>query len=291
MPRQKSMILLGVAALCASLTGGASFRGAAALEHTRAAVAFGPRPPGSAALAKLRGYIIGKLKPLGAEVAEDRFTARTPLGTIAMANVIARFPGSSGRAVAVTGHYDTKIMPGIRFVGANDGGASTGFLLELARLAAGAVRRDDVYLVWFDGEESIGPWSATDSLYGSRHLAERWEREGVLRRLRALINVDMIGDCDLGILKEQTSSRELTALVWKTAADLGYGRHFLESGGPVEDDHMPFLNKGVAAINLIDFDFPSWHTESDTLDKVSPSSLEIVGRVVVETLRRLGSIR
>lgn len=287
MPRRQILILLAAAGLLPGPLTAAEFSGQAAFEHTRQAVAFGPRPPGSPALARLRAYIVSKVKALGAGITEDAFTAQTPIGPIRMVNVIARFPGTSGKAVAVTGHYDTKLLPGIRFVGANDGGSSTGFLLELARVVAGKTRRDDVYLVWFDGEEAIGEWSATDGVHGSRHLAARWEREGVLRRLKALINVDMIGDRDLGILREQQSSPHLLSLVWKVAAGLGYSRYFLDTWGAVEDDHMPFVKKGVPALNLIDFDFPWWHTDGDTLDKVSPLSLEIVGRVVVETLHRL----
>ncbi len=119
-----------------------------------------------------------------------------------MKNIIARFPGKSGRAVAFTGHYDTKLFRGFRFVGANDGGASTGFLLEMARALAGKPRKNDVYLVWFDGEEAFGEWSSTDGIYGSRHLAGKWAADGTARRLKALINVDMIGDKDLEIPQE-----------------------------------------------------------------------------------------
>ena len=278
-------ILLTFLAALAAL--GADFSGASALEYTRRVVAFGPRPPGSPAIGKLQAYILAEARARGAAVEEDGFTAQTPIGSIAMKNLIARFRGTSGRAVVITGHYDTKRMPEIRFVGANDGGASTGFLLEMARALAGRKLTDSVWLVWFDGEEAFGEWSATDGIYGSRHLAARWARDGTLKRVKALINVDMIGDRDLGILEEWNSAPALRKLVWQAAADLGFQRHFLNRPAAIEDDHIPFLRQGVQALDLIDFDYPPWHTAGDTMDKLSLSSFNVVGQVVMETLRRL----
>ncbi len=210
-----------------------------------------------------------------------------------MRTIIARFPGSSGRAIVITGHFDTKPMPGRVFVGANDGGASTGFLLELARVVNSMPHSDDIYLVWFDGEEAFGEWSDTNGIYGSRHLAEKWSQAGLLSHIKAMINIDMIGDKDLGILEDTNSSRSLLRLVWQTAADLGYGKYFLDAATPMEDDHMPFVRQGVNALDLIDFDYgPNnayWHDEKDTIDKVSAHSLEVVGNVVVAVLRKLQS--
>lgn len=267
------------------------FSGEAALRHARRAAAFGPRPPGSNALDQLRAYILGELGKLRCEVIRDEFTASTPLGPIRMVNLVARFPGRTGRAVAVSGHYDTKWMPDIRFVGANDGGASTGFLLELARVVSERKFGNEILVVFFDGEESFGPWSETDGLYGSRHLAARWAGDSTLARLKALINVDMIGDRDLSILREMHSTAWLRDLVWSVAAQLGLSRHFLEHAAWVEDDHVPFLRLGASAVNLIDFDYGPqnsyWHTEEDTPDKLDAASFSVVGRVVLEVLRRL----
>jgi Zn-dependent M28 family amino/carboxypeptidase len=275
----------------ASLALASDFSGTSALQFTARAVAFGPRPPGSAAIQKLQAYLTSQLATCGCQVSEDSFTARTPNGAVAMKNIIARFPGKSGRAIAFTGHYDTKIFPSFRFVGANDGGSSTGFLLEMARVLAGKPRKDDVYLVWFDGEEAAREWTGTDSLYGSRHLAAKWNADGTAKRLKALINVDMIGDRNLEILKEGNSSADLTRIVWKVAADIGYGSHFPNRSIMIEDDHAPFLSIGVPALDLIDFSYGPeqtwWHTEKDTLDKLSSESFQIVGDVLLETLRRL----
>jgi glutaminyl-peptide cyclotransferase len=182
-------------------------------------------------------------------------------------------------------------MPGMLFVGANDGGSSTGLLLELARSLAAGRRKDDLYLVWFDGEEAIAQWSSTDGLHGSRHLAERWQKDGTLARIKALINVDMIGDRDLGIVRESGSAASLQRQVWMIAQSVGYGKYFLDLPTWIEDDHAPFVRLGVNAIDLIDFDYgPNhswWHTDQDTLDKLSPTSFEVVGRVVTETIRQL----
>jgi len=269
-----------------------SFDGEAALEWTRKAVAFGPRPAGSAAQARLRHWLVSELRRLKCQVEEDSFTARTPRGPVSMTNIIARFPGASGRVVVVSGHYETYDRPGLRFVGANDGGSSTGFLLELARTLARDTLRDSVWLVWFDGEESLVNWTGEDHTYGSRRQARRWQAEGKLPSLLALINVDMIGDADLSLVYEQYSTPWLRDLVWSVAGRLGYAAHFSKSWSTaVEDDHVPFLEAGVAAVNLIDYDYgPAnsyWHTERDTPDKLSAGSFQIIGRVVRETLRAL----
>jgi glutaminyl-peptide cyclotransferase len=282
----KALLILAACAASA-----ADFSGTSALEFTRKAVAFGPRPPGSVANQKLQAYIESQLKTLRCQISFDAFTAETPAGRVAMRNIIATFPGNSGHAVVVTGHFDSKPMPGRVFVGANDAGSSTGFLLELARVLNSTPHADDICLVWFDGEEAYGEWSDTNGIYGSRHLAEKWSRDGTLGRIKALINVDMIGDKDLGILQEGNSSPALLKLVWRTAHDLGYGKYFLDSGFATEDDHMPFLRKGVNALDLIDFDYgPNneyWHTEKDTMDKISAHSLDVVGNVLLAVLRKL----
>ena len=267
------------------------FSGAEALAFTKRVAAFGPRPSGSPEIQKLQAYILGELKALGVHAIQDDFTGATPLGRIPMKNIIARLPGTSGKGVVITGHYDTKSMPGTYFVGANDGGSSAGFLLEMAKALERDARKDDVYLVWFDGEEAIAQWSDYDSLYGSRHLAEKWAADGTLARIRALINVDMIGDRDLGILEDMNSSGQLRDLVWRTADRLGYGKHFLRNNSAIEDDHIPFLRRGVNALDLIDLNYGPgnsyWHTDKDTIDKISADSLQVVGRVLLETLKEL----
>ena len=272
------------------------FSGVAAFEYTRKAVAFGPRPGGSPALAKTRVWIRQELASRGCELISDPFTAQSPDGPVPMENILCKFPGKSGvsnpgasnQAIALTGHYDTKKMAG--FVGANDGGSSTGFLLELAAVLQGAPRVDDVYLVFFDGEEAFHEWTDTDSLYGSRHLAKKWTADGTNAKLKALINIDMIGQKNLHVAYELNSAATLRNQVWNTAQALGYSAAFSRQGGAaITDDHMPFLNEGVKALDLIDFDSQStfWHTPQDTMDKLSPESFEIVGRLIMRVIADL----
>jgi Zn-dependent M28 family amino/carboxypeptidase len=278
---QISLILAAVSCFAAD------FSGASAFKYTQAAVAFGPRPSGSAANRQLQAYIRAQLRLLKCEVTEDPFTGKTPKGDVAMTNIIAKFPGKSGHAIALTGHFDTKLFPGRKFVGANDGGSSTGLLLELARVLSGAPRVDDVYVVFFDGEEAVGEWSDTDSVYGSRHLAYKWKADGTLAKLKALINVDMIGDKSLDILLDENSTQSLRKLVWNVASELGYKPYFLDTPEKMEDDHMPFLKLGVPSLDLIDFDYDPWHKDSDMMDKLSPKSFDIVGTVVLESVHRI----
>jgi glutaminyl-peptide cyclotransferase len=285
-----SLILGLVFAATASAAG---VSGTSALEFTRRAVAFGPRPPGSAANRALQNYILTELLKDGCDIIEDAFKAKTPQGMIAMKNIIARFPGKASglggarHAIAITGHFDTKFFPGRKFVGASDGGSSTGLLLELARLLAHQPRTDDVYLAFLDGEEAFGEWSDSDSLYGSRHLAERWGRDGTLLRLKGLINVDMIGDKNLNIPQETNGNKALNKLIWQTASDLGYRAFFTSQQIAEEDDHIPFVRAGAPAVDLIDIDYPPWHTDNDTMDKLSAQSMETVGTVVYEVIQRL----
>jgi Zn-dependent M28 family amino/carboxypeptidase len=199
-----------------------------------------------------------------------------------MANVIGVIPGRRADVILIGGHYDTKLFADRRFVGANDGGSSAGLLLELARQLVRHPRDFTYWIAFFDGEEARESWTATDSLYGSRRLAADLARAGKLPR--AVIVADMIGDRDLAIRREASSTQALADLIWAAAARLGHQRHFLATAMPVEDDHAPFLRAGVPAALLIDFDFPPWHTADDTLDKVSPQSLQIVGDVLLEAL-------
>ena len=275
----------------------ARFQGLAALADTKRAVAFGERPSGSEAIAHLRDWILSELKPLGGELALDSFTGATPTGPVPMTNIILKFPGASGKAVVVSGHYDTKRIPMVHFLGANDGGSSTGFLLEFARVAAKMKHADDLYIVFFDGEEAVVTWTDRDSLYGSRHLASKWAADGALSRTRGLINIDMIGDKELDIGNDTNSSQALRDQVSKIAAKLGDERYFRQDRGGVDDDHVPFVSAGVNAIDLLDLDYGPrtaeesngsyWHTAADTMDKLSAHSFQVVGDVVVELVKEL----
>jgi len=262
---------------------------ARAMQYVREVVAFGPRPIGSTPHKKLEAYLTAHLK--GTTIEHDEFVASTPEGSFPIHNIIAKFPGTRPGAVVIATHYDT-LMRVKNFVGANDGGSGTGLLLELANQLRGAKPDGhSVWLVWLDGEESVRQWSETDSLYGSRHLAEKWQKDGTISQVKAFLLADMIGDADLNIDRDQNSTAWLEDMVYQAAIRLGYQSHFFVRSLAIEDDHIPFAKAGVPVADLIDFDYGYnnvfWHTTQDTLDKLSPKSLEITGDVLLETVHLL----
>jgi Zn-dependent M28 family amino/carboxypeptidase len=261
------------------------FDGQRALEHTRNVVALGPRPAGSPALARTRDYIRKELAALGLTVAEQAFEATTPAGKVRMVNVRATIGGpETARRLIIAGHYDTKLYKDVRFVGANDGGSSTGFLIELARVLKHSPPSMPVELLFLDGEEAVRlEWVDPDNRYGSRHYVERANKDGTIQQIAALVLVDMIGDRELGMKRESQSTPWLTSIIWDTAARLGR-REFLDDETPIEDDHIPFLEAGVPAVDLIDLDYPPWHTPQDTMDKLSAKSFQAVGDVLLAAL-------
>ena len=265
------------------------FNGERAFEDLRHLVDFGPRPPSSPAHARARDYISRQLRAAGVELWGDSFVAVTPVGPISMTNVIGVLPGESPRVVMLAGHYDTARLEGVHFVGANDGGSSAAFLLEMARVLGNRRHRFTYWVVFFDGEEALKQWSAEDSLYGSRHLADWLAAEGTLSRVKAMILVDMVADRHLNVLHELNSTPWLEDLVFKSARELGFASSFRGGTFPVEDDHLPFLRKGIPAADIIDLTpFRSYHhSAQDTIDKCSPQSLAVIGRVVLATLAGL----
>ncbi|MFQ5790121.1 MAG: M28 family peptidase [Acidobacteriota bacterium] len=278
---------------CVAAAPSDSFDGEKALAHVRRLVELGPRPVGSEAHQKMQQYLLESLSATGLATSREDFTGETPGGPIPMSNLMAVHRGDPERLIIIAGHYDTKRFDRFIFVGANDGGSSAGVILELARVVSSQDPRPSstVWFVLLDGEEAMGRWSASDSLYGSRHLASRLGREGKLGKVRAFLLVDLVGDRDLGILREGYSTRWLQDMVWSEAARLGYGRHFLSRGYPVEDDHIPFVRQGVPAVDLIDFEYGPqnrfWHSPEDTLDKLSAQSLKVIGDTLLAVLARL----
>jgi glutaminyl-peptide cyclotransferase len=263
---------------------GASFDATRAWDHLRAQVAIGPRVSGTPANAKTREYIISTLAAMGIKATEQPFEGRTPLGTVKMANIIATLPGERPERIILASHFDTKLFKEFQFVGASDAGSSTAALLELARVLKDKPRPFTLELLFLDGEEAVVEWTATDSTYGSRHYVQNAKSTGTLGGIKALILLDMIGDKDLNIRREQNSTRWLTDIIWAAARRAGHQRHFLADITPIEDDHLPFLAAGVPAVDIIDLDYPAWHTAADTLDNVSAQSMKIVGDVVLAAL-------
>jgi Zn-dependent M28 family amino/carboxypeptidase len=268
--------------------------GTRAMQYVREIVAYGPRPIGSAKHKKVEAYILSHLK--GDSVEADTFIADTPEGKLPVRNIIAKFPGKRDGIIVIAGHYDTNYpLKDTGYVGANDGGSSAGLLLELANQLRGKkLDGYSVWLLWTDGEEAVRQWTATDSLYGTRHLAEKWQNDGTLKRIKAFLLTDMIGDADLNIDRDINSTPWLEDLVLQAATRLGYQSHFFARTNGYEDDHLPFKRLGVPCADLIDFEYGYdnvfWHTPQDTVDKLSPKSLEIVGSVLLETVRLLDAM-
>ncbi|MEP6938046.1 MAG: M28 family metallopeptidase [Chthoniobacterales bacterium] len=263
------------------------------MSHVERLVDFGPRVPGSPALEQARGYIIRQLESFGWKSTRQEFTDRTPRGDVVFVNIVAEFPGKpTGRAsnssFLLCSHYDTKTFDTIRFVGANDGGSGTGTLLEMARILAAQpdlARR--LQLVFFDGEEAYESFSETDGLYGSRHFAKQLSERNGAGKFRGGILFDMIGDRSLTVTLPPDSPAALTKGVFAAADALGARAHFSYSPGAITDDHTPLNAAGIPTIDLIDFDYPPWHTAEDTIDKLSAASLQTVGAVTAYYLSQI----
>jgi hypothetical protein len=249
-----------------------SFDGARAYRLLRLQLRFGPRPAGSPASRRLAGELRARL-PRG------RYQA-VPGG---LRNVVGHVSGRGRGRWVVGAHYDTKDLPG--FVGANDGASGTAVVMELARALRRRPPARDVTFVLFDGEES--PRGVPDGrflqegLRGSKVAARR------LRSADAMVLLDFVGDRDLSIPREGNSDPELWSRLRAAARGVGVGCVFpAETQPAIADDHIPFIEAGVPAIDLIDFDFPCWHESCDDLSAVSQRSLDAVGEAVLEMLRR-----
>jgi len=266
-----------------------------AMQYVKDIVRFGPRPLGSKNHKKVEEYITSRLN--GDQVEDDSFTADTPVGKFPVHNIVAKFPGTKDGIIVIASHYDTNYpLRDTSYVGANDGASSSALLLELANQLHGKPRDGySVWLVWDDAEEAMKPDTEvdfmSDSLYGVRHLADKWQSDGTLTKIKAFLLADMIGDADLNIDRDSNSTPWLEDVVYEAATRLGYQSHFFARTLAMEDDHLPFVRKGVPCVDLIDFLYGYnnvfWHTPQDTVDKLSPKSLQIVGGVILETIRIL----
>ena len=283
--------LLGSLSAAAAAAGPPAFDGARALNDTRQFVAIGPRWIGSPGHAKAEAFLKDQFRR--DQLEEDTFTSTTPAGPMTMHNFIVRFPGKKDGVIVLATHYETNYpLRNIHFVGANDGGATTGLLIELANSLRGRTLDGySVWLVFFDGEEAVKEWTASDSLYGSKHLAAKWQADGTLKRIKAFLLADMIGDKDLDIDRDQNSTPWLEDTVRQAASHYGYQSYFFARNNAIEDDHLPFMQRGVPCADIIDIDYgyqnSFHHTAEDTMDKLSAKSLTIVGSTFLETLQLL----
>ena len=279
------------ASCCAAASEGSNteFSGTRAFDHVERLVALGPRPSGSDAMKLAQRYIVADLQSNRLKVREDDFVASTPRGPIPMKNIVAVCQGSEPGILLIGTHYETKIFDEFEFVGANDGTSGVGVLLELANLLGSSRQGLSVWLVFFDGEECVEKWSPTDSLYGSREMARRLVETGEISSIRTMVLLDMIGDRYLTVQRDVGAPAWLVAAIRGAAESIGKGHHFFQTALNPQDDHVPFREAGVPAIDLIDFLYGAdptehrntWHAPGDTLDKISAASLETVGRVTM----------
>lgn len=269
--------------------------GKRAMQYAKEIVKFGPRPLGSASHKKVEDYIDAHLK--GDQVEDDVFTAETNVGKFSVHNIVAKFPGTKDGIIIFASHYDTNYpLRNTSYVGANDGASTSALLLEIANQLRGKTRDGySIWLVWDDAEEAMKPDTEveflSDSLYGITHLAEKWQADGTLKKVKAFLLADMIGDADLNVDRDSNSTPWLQDVVYEAATRMGEQSHFYARSLPMDDDHLPFVKRGVPSVDLIDFLYGYnnvfWHTPQDTMDKLSPKSLEIVGGTMLETARIL----
>ncbi len=269
------------------------FDAARAFRDLRAQVEIGPRPSGSPGAVRTRQLIRERVEAAGWIIEEQPFAVTRSDGQIvSMTNLVATRPGASDELLLLGAHYDTKDIPGVRFVGANDGASGVSVLLELARALGPEPGPLTLRLVFFDGEEAFGASiTQEDGLYGSREYAQRMAQRGELARVRALVLFDMVADRDLNLAIDSRSSSKLRDMLESVSDRLVDPSHRLT----LVDDHLPFVERGVTSVlALIDFQFgarrspgPLWHTAQDDLTAVSEDSLKRVGHAAVELVRRL----
>jgi Zn-dependent M28 family amino/carboxypeptidase len=270
----------------------AGFDGKRAYEQVAKQVSFGPRPPGSAAILKLQDYLLTELRSYGCAVETDSFSADTPDGRVPMKNILVKIPGEKQGIILLGTHYDTKKMD--NFVGADDAGSSTGVMLELARLLC--KQPPGKYAVWiafFDAEEAFNKeWRDPDNTYGSRQMAAKMAASGDLPKIKAFLLADLVGGRTPHFRRESGSTKWLADLVWATAVRLGYSDVFVSDHvEAISDDHFSFTKRNVPSVDIIDLDatndVPYWHTTQDTLDKISPKTLAVVGHTILESVKEL----
>lgn len=273
-----------------------AFDGRRALQEVEKFVALGPRAAGTPGADTAARHILERLREIGVEVTTDEFTDTVRSGTGTFRNVVGRIAGAEGGGVVLLAcHYDTKSGIGDDFQGANDSGSGVGVVLELARtLRAGPKPPHDILFAFLDGEECVKEYSDRDGLHGSRRLAKLFVRNRGARRVRGVIVLDMVGDRDLSVTLPRNGTPELIAGVFDAAREESVRDRFALSPGVMIDDHVPFLEADMPAVDIVDFEYGSapgrndyWHTAHDTMDKLSADSMALVGRVVIRTMNGL----
>jgi hypothetical protein len=267
--------------------------GQKAYQNLKDFVELGPRFLGSSGHRKAEEFILGHLD--GAQIEQDRFNAQTAAGVFPMNNIIAKFPGRKDGIIVIAGHYDTNYpLRNTTFVGANDGGSNVGLMLEIAsQLRIHPPEGYSIWLLFTDGEEATVEWTDADSVYGSKQLAKQWSGDGTAARIKAFLLLDMIGDKDLDMDFDTNSTPWLRDVVYRAAQRIGQTSHFSARSNAIQDDHLPFGAVGIPVDDLIDLNYGFnnlyHHTTQDTPDKCSAASLQVVGDIVMETIRALNT--
>jgi len=252
---------------------------------------------GSPGHAAAEAFIKDHFKPEVAKgnFVDDKFMARTPIGPLTMHNLIVKFPGKRDGIIVLASHYETNYwLKDIRFVGANDGACTTALLIALGQYYREHPPQGySVWLLFTDGEESINKeWTDSDSLYGTRHIAAKWSGDGTLGHIKAFVLADMIGWKQLNIDKESNSTPWLLDLEAKAGRDTGHSKYLFRGSQAIQDDHLPFVQRGVPSLDVIDFQYGTatdpeafHHTEQDTMDKLSAASLQVAADLFLDLVK------
>jgi glutaminyl-peptide cyclotransferase len=283
-----SVLILAMMACKPSST---SDLGKEAYKLTGEIVAFGPRPPGSPELEKVREWIRLYIEKNGLTMQKRPFMARTPKGMKQMVNLSYVIPGVQKKGLVVLmAHYDSKLFTDIQFVGANDAASSVALLLTLTKPIQKAQLPYDVQVVFVDGEEAIVDWTFHDSLYGSRQMAQ--DVRGV--DIKAVIVVDMIADKDLSYIRSRNVDEKLLSYFEKSLEEMNQSQKMETQWSYVMDDHTPFVEIGIPTLHIMDFTFGGkkqpgkfWHTEQDNMENISAESLSITGEAILRTLKKI----
>lgn len=254
-------------------------------------VAFGPRTSGSPEIQKVRDWIENKVVSMSLTLQKRPFMAKTPKGLVKMVNLSYMIPGTKhDEHIVLLAHYDSKVFTNIKFVGANDAASSVSLLLALTPQIQKMQLPFDVQVVFVDGEEAFVEWKFSDSLYGSRQMAQ--DIRGV--KIKAMIVVDMVADKNLTFIRSRGSNEKLLGYLEQSLKEMNQPEKLDSEWSYVMDDHTPFVEMGIPTLHLMDFTFggnaspgPLWHTEKDDMDHISAESLATTGEVIVRVLTHL----
>ena len=294
--------LVGLPVHAAKAVGSHAISGAEVLRLTQEYVKVAPkRFVGSPGHAAAESFIKSHFQPEAAKgnFVTDEFYARTPIGMVTMRNLIAKFPGKKDGVIVLASHYETNYpLKDIDFIGANDGACTTALLIAIGQyLREHPPQGYSVWLLFDDGEEAIGNEGmvGTDQLYGVRHIAAKWSADGTLGKIKAFVVADMIGWKSMNIDRETNSTPWLLDLLAQAGKDTGHSNYLFKHSGPIEDDHLPFKERGVPVLDVIAYEYGPYdekrgdyayhHTAQDTMDKLSAQSLQVSADLFVDLLR------